>query len=880
MILDRILKGFWGRYALYLSAFVALYFLMREKLDSIIFGLWDSWITVGEHPRISLYLFCLLSLYPIYRMLKYDKKKQMVDAAHVAYLFIPISVWYLIQRIWVTNEISRFSSNTPLVITFCFTVTYSLILILLWLKRPRVDKEVKSLLIKDEPIKDENNDELGFTLYAEPISKNICSIVNNKHSFVFGIEGSWGSGKTSFVNLVKELLEKHSHIRLLDFNPWMSGSAQQMTTDFFSLMAENTSSMRLRIKFREYGNALASADGTGIVGKIVESISPSQDLGTMLESINECIAREQLRFVVFIDDTDRLDKEELLSVFKLVRNTASFRNTIFVLTYDRNYVDSLLTSYFENSSIAEAYTDKIVNFQFELPSSSKDYYEILKKEINDSEFIKAHPEIRLNDGDLPKEITNLFDCYRKVKRIFNALAVESGLPHFEKIPVKYTLVFFYMAFYQKEDYEMVKEAYINNNWLETSSKDNSSQVILRLFEKANSITRPANNTIYGNYSDLTEELKQKRNAYDNFRDKHLCVYSLFEPKDNTAFIKYLVYLFKFNAIHYKEYKERYETYGIDGFKGIELNLSNANKILNRLLIIRDNFDYIFYRGCANDIFYTFTTGYGKTHIGENDLEPYFEFLIALSLSTDNPYNNIGSVLHSVNLHYENYKNRNANLLAILEKLDETDNRSSDPYIQHYIKIDSNPNSRILLKTITYLELTKLSGKHILFDKTEVIKSARKHLKNLISRKNSYELIEYAFFACGGIDSKVRIRYDYPIDEKACSIFRQYITQYPDGFIENCILDHSAWEGKEANSLHPLLMQIFDNKTDEIRQYFNTIKCESKKSQLMLKMINKYLDAYLQIDKEQNPYMTFSIPQKDRISIFNYENMYKSDTNEQ
>lgn len=878
MILDRILKGFWGRYALYLSAFVALYFLMREKLDSIIFSLWDSWITVGVNQYISIFLACLLSCYPAYNLLSKRKKGDTISASPVVFLFIPISVWFIIQKVWTTDKAHYLEKDAAFQIILYFTIIYLIMLVLSHLNRHKAREAEPSLLIKDEPIENKGKDELGFTLYAESISKNICNIVNNKHSFVFGIEGSWGSGKTSFVNLVKKQLEKHSHIRLLDFNPWMSGSAQQMTSDFFSLMAENTSSMRLRMKFREYGNALASADGTGIVGKIVESISPSQDLGTMLESINECIVREQLRFVVFIDDTDRLDKEELLSVFKLVRNTANFSNTIFVLTYDRTYVDSILTSYFENSSIAEAYTDKIVNLQFELPSSSKDYYEILRREINDSEFIKAHPEIRLNDGDLPKEITNLFDSYRKVKRVFNALVVESGLPHFEKIPVKYTLVFFYIAYYQKEDYLKMKEAYDvvkNTNWLKDHKKIGESigQSMWRYIHESKGIFG-----VELGYNSNEEENKKRKKDLEIFIKDHECLSFLFNIKVKNSFVKYIDFLLKFNAIHYKEYKERYDTYGIDGFKGIELNLSNANKILNHLLIIRDNFDYIFYRECANDTFYTFTTGNGKVHIGKNDLEPYFEFLVALSLSTDNPYNSLGSALASVNRHYDYYKNSNTNLLAILEKLDETDKLSSDPYIQHYINF--NYRSRIRLKTDVYLELIKRSGKHILFEKTEVIESARKHLKNLITRKSSYELIEYAFFACGGIDSDKRIRYDYPIDEKACSIFRQYITQSPDGFIENCILDHSAWEGKEANSLHPLLMQIFDNKTDEIKQYFNTVECKSQKSQFMLKIINEYLDTYLQIDKEQNPYMTFSIPRKDRISIFNYENIYKSDTNEQ
>ena len=90
MILDRILKGFWGRYALYLSAFVALYFLMREKLDSIIFEFGGSLFTTGEHSNVILYFFIISTLYPLYGLHKNDNKS-IIELTYIAYFLIPIS---------------------------------------------------------------------------------------------------------------------------------------------------------------------------------------------------------------------------------------------------------------------------------------------------------------------------------------------------------------------------------------------------------------------------------------------------------------------------------------------------------------------------------------------------------------------------------------------------------------------------------------------------------------------------------------------------------------------------------------------------------------------------------------------------------------------
>ncbi|TCN66810.1 KAP family P-loop NTPase fold protein [Acetobacteroides hydrogenigenes] len=867
MILYRIIKGFWGRYVFYLSVFVAVYFLMREKLDSIIFGIGNNCFTEGEHPDIVLYFFIISTLYPLYRIQKKDFKST-IEPAYVAYCLVPISSWYLIQLIFGFSK-STYWLNTDFFNTaLFFTIFYSILLLIHRNDNPKVYDRLPSLLQKDEPIEVFDTDKLGFSLYADSISTNIRNIVDNKHAFVFGIEGNWGSGKTSFINLVKANLKKDEAIRILDFNPWMSSKVQQITTDFFSLMAENTPEIRLRMKFRQYGKVLAAADGTGIVGKVVESICPSQDLGAILETINSCIKRQDLRFVVFIDDTDRLDKEELLAMFKLVRNTASFSNTIFVLTYDRNYVETVLSKYFEDERIAQTYPDKIINFQFELPSSAKDYYEILKEQINSSAFFKAHPEIALKNGDLKKEFTCLFDNLRKVKRVFNALVVESGLPHFEIVPVKYTLVFTYISYYQPEEFALIRDTF--NSLKSTLPKEGRGKHLLRLIQESKGIYGP--DTSYYGVNEKTQERerekeKEKRKKeQDDFNSKHpLLYFLLLNENGDNLFVKYLEYFLRSNSIHYTEYIDRYRKYGVYGFKGIDINLSNAADILNRLIVIRENFNDSFYRKCADDTFTAFTNG--EISIGSNDLEAHFELLLALALSTSNPSNSLEQALFLTNKYFERHKNRNVNLLAILEKLDETDKDSPDPYIQHYTKFDLEP--RIYIKSNAYREIIHQPREYTLFDESKVVQSAIKHLRKVIERNISYDITEVAFFACGGIvlEPEKRIKSSTKIDENACKLFKKYIEQNPDEFVKNCIKDYIQWEDVKKVSFHPLLMQIFNNSKDEVRNYFKNVDCKTKKGQIRLLMIQKYLEDYLSDEIQKSDYRAFEIEQADYNRIF-------------
>lgn len=866
MIYERITKGFWGRYFFYLFVFVAVYFLMREKVDELVFGLLGSWIVSKHYPLVAIFVFSILLFYPFTRIISKNKRKPLVDASLLAYILIPVSVWFTIQMGWESKWVYYFQNGSILIIVLWFTIYYLIVLLVDWFTRPKIDHSVVSLLLKDEPIDSLDEDKLGFSIYAESIATNIRNIVDNKRSFVFGIEGRWGSGKTSFINLVKGNLKKDPAIIILDFNPWKSSSVQQMTIDFFNLMAENVSEIRLKAKFREYGKVLATADGTGMVGHLVDRICPNQDLGAILDSINDSIKRRDLRFVVIVDDIDRMDKEEMLAVFKLVRNTAGFSNTIFVLTYDRDYVESVLKSYFDDERIAKAYPDKIINFQFELPTSTKDYYEILKKEINDSKFIQAHLEIGLKDHDLPKGVATLFDNYRKIKRVFNALVVESGFPHFEVVPVKYTLVFAYISYYQPEELILIRDTFCSmKNPLEENSE---GKHLLRLIQESQGIS-DSDSSDFGEPSSVekTNKNETRQREQNEFNSRHpLLCFLLVSENGANLFVKNLEFFLRSDSVDYTKNIENYKKYGVTGFNDIELKLSNSDKILYRLIEIRDIFNAGFYTKCGNNTFREFTSkGTNVIYIGENELENYFELVLALIFNTNNVIDNLYALLSITNKHFSQFKNSSVDLLTILEKLDETDEGSTDLIVGYYNNFP--PTMRYTIGSFMYEKIIKEPGGYELFNVEKVTCSARKHLRKVIESNLSYDLAEEAFFSCGGLNISKQINSNFKIDSGACNEFRQYVEKYPDNFIERCIS-----KSKEANfviGLHPFLMQIFSNDKVEVRKYFNNVVCNTPKSLFMLDMIRKYLETYLSDEVQSHEFLSFSVEEDDYDKIFNY-----------
>lgn len=97
-------------------------------------------------------------------------------------------------------------------------------------------------LSNDTPINNRDNDMYSYSRLAERIADCICSANAEDSSFTIGISGSWGSGKTSLINLVEsELSDRKSHNlnvpEVLRFNPWRFNSQEQLLTEFFSALS-------------------------------------------------------------------------------------------------------------------------------------------------------------------------------------------------------------------------------------------------------------------------------------------------------------------------------------------------------------------------------------------------------------------------------------------------------------------------------------------------------------------------------------------------------------------------------------------------------------------------------------------------------------------
>lgn len=189
------------------------------------------------------------------------------------------------------------------------------------------------------------------------------------NSFAIGLIGKWGNGKTIFLNFIENALSNDEFITI-KFNPWRSKSPKIIIDDFFNAFIAklNLYDPKISSQIEKYANSIKAIEDN-YLAKSIKEISdlfidpPSiQNRYTELE---HSLTKLNKRIVIFIDDVDRLNEEEILEILRIVRNAANFPNTFFLVAFDKNYVLKAISNH--NNINSENYLEKIFQLEIQLP---------------------------------------------------------------------------------------------------------------------------------------------------------------------------------------------------------------------------------------------------------------------------------------------------------------------------------------------------------------------------------------------------------------------------------------------------------------------------------------------------------------------------------
>jgi predicted KAP-like P-loop ATPase len=227
-----------------------------------------------------------------------------------------------------------------------------------------------------------DEDEFNRWPFGRALADRIAGIGSAEGAAVIGLYGKWGSGKSTVLNFIKYRLE-HEHARrvvLFEFNPWFFTSQEELLAAFFTGLASRLE-QSLESPVKDAGALLKKYSGLfgmiPVVGsgasRLAEQLGDelaANSLQNQRERVFDMMRTAQRTTVVLIDDLDRLDRAEIMTMLKLVRLTANLPRVVYLLAFDDDVVAQVVASAnaVDVRDAGRQFLEKIVQFPFTLPA--------------------------------------------------------------------------------------------------------------------------------------------------------------------------------------------------------------------------------------------------------------------------------------------------------------------------------------------------------------------------------------------------------------------------------------------------------------------------------------------------------------------------------
>jgi len=356
---------------------------------------------------------------------------------------------------------------------------------------------MSKIFSSDKPV--ENSEQDRFQRYG--FSKRIAETIKQRDAeegIVIGIYGAWGEGKTSVLNFIQKELNKDDTILQISLNPWRYNDEETLIKNFLKKIA-TVLGKELENKKEKFGGFIEKYGSFGsIIGKDLTDVGKTLsnvDLEELKNRIDEFLKESKNKLVIFVDDIDRLDKQEIYSLFRLVKLTADFTNTTYVLSFDEQMVASAIGDRFGagNEKSGQNFLEKIIQVPLQIPKAQigalKTYcFELVDKAINESELDLSKDEVQRFVSQFSHNVLLKLTTPRMAVRYGNSLSFAIPLLKGEVNHVDLMLIEAVKIFYPRH-YEFIK----NNSHYFTSSYSSHSYGSQDVNGKKNELTEHLDN---------------------------------------------------------------------------------------------------------------------------------------------------------------------------------------------------------------------------------------------------------------------------------------------------------------------------------------------------------------------------------------------------
>ena len=411
---------------LYLIAFVLLYILFHDSIsDFILKNIIPLFSDIADNSFLVQVVLILSIIIP-YVVIDYRKDKIACNRV------ICLAFFFLAYTEYRLSPAIDFYGVSWLHLSYLDYCWIAVAMIELWLihivpPSKSLSKSNAVAFVKEAPT---TKDQLDRQDYIPILLDKIISTFNNSNgsrsAFTILINEKYGFGKTSFLEMLKkDAIE--AGVEFINYRPWLTENSSGLTRSFFNMLGENiTQNNRiLRNLLDLYSSKIAEPISSSIISYVQDFVKkPQKSLETLREDIITQLECRKAPIIIAIDDVDRLCFDELITLLKLIRNTADFPNIYYVIAADH----SALCNTLETNGIQspDEYMKKFFNFELLFPANENKMAFLIRNSL--AQVLANHnvPIFSANQavGELLKteHLIDLLDNPRDLYRYQNLLS--------------------------------------------------------------------------------------------------------------------------------------------------------------------------------------------------------------------------------------------------------------------------------------------------------------------------------------------------------------------------------------------------------------------------------------------------------------------------
>ena len=280
-------------------------------------------------------------------------------------------------------------------------------------------------------------------LNRRPCANTFCSLVKMYSSTgcVIALNGEWGTGKTTFVKMLMQVLKKDGGHPLY-FNAWENDYVSDPLIALLAELKELSPNSDKWDNIISSGGKILAGVATSVVKSFIKNtvridsdavVAGIDEAEKILKDDIENFAKQKTTFaefrknlqnyiventtedvpvVFFVDELDRCNPKFAVLVLERIKHLFDIPNVVFVLSVNKKQLGYAIQGYYGSANIdAENYLRRFIDIEYSLPRpNGEDFCKYLYDAFGFSEVFNHKDRMSFNefrsDGDSFKRIAN------------------------------------------------------------------------------------------------------------------------------------------------------------------------------------------------------------------------------------------------------------------------------------------------------------------------------------------------------------------------------------------------------------------------------------------------------------------------------------------